>query len=207
MPSKSTLAVLLSKLKQFDKPKKVLEQYSTDPEVVADVLWFAYMQGDVQDKVIADLGCGPGIFGIGAAVLGAKTIYFVDMDDFAVNTTKSNLGNVSHLIKKTKIALVLSRVEDFNIKVDVVLQNPPFGTKIKHHDRVFLNKAFEIANTVYSIHKTTSKAFIEAFARDHGFIITHVIPYKLRLVRSMKHHKKPSYVVDAACWRLVKSKN
>ncbi len=203
MASKSELAILLSSLKQFENPKILLEQYSTDPEIAATVLWNAYMQGDIQKKRIADLGCGPGIFGIGAAVLGAKSVCFVDMDEFAITTTKQNLALVQQL-NKSKIQIIQSDVKEFTQKVDVVLMNPPFGTKIKHHDRLFLTKSFEIADMVYSIHKLTSKAFIEAFAKDSNFEITHIWPYKMRLVRSMKHHKKPVMPIEVACWRLRK---
>ncbi|MBW2988208.1 DNA methylase [Candidatus Woesearchaeota archaeon] len=202
MPSKSQLAIILSKLKQFDNPKIVLEQYSTEPEVAAAVLWFAFMQGDIQGKTIADLGCGPGIFGIGAAILGAKMVYFVDMDNYAINTTRDNISQVEGMLEGVELELLKMNVAEFTKRVDVVLQNPPFGTKIKHHDRLFLSKAFEVADVVYSIHKITSKGFIEAFSRDNGFSVTHVLPYEMRLVRSMKHHKKPVVKVKVACWRL-----
>ena len=61
MLSKSTLAVRLSKLKGFLQPKLASEQYATDSETAADLLWLAFMNGDVKDKVIADFGCGTGI--------------------------------------------------------------------------------------------------------------------------------------------------
>jgi len=206
MWSKSKLAIILSRLKQFENPKVILEQYSTDPEVAADMLWFAFMQGDIKEKTIADLGCGPGIFGIGAALLGAKRVYFVDMDEFAINTTKENIASLKGLLRGAELHLVKSKVEDFNKKVDVVLQNPPFGTKIKHHDKIFLSKAFQIADVVYSIHKITSRDFIEAFAKDNGFRVTHFIPYKMRLPATMKHHRKRMIIVEVGCWRIEKLK-
>ncbi len=202
MVSKSELAILLSKLKQFENPKVLYEQYSTDPEVAAEILWFAYMQGDIKDKVIADLGCGPGIFGIGALLLNAKKVYFVDKDDYAIKTTMQNLRVLK---RKSNIALVQKDVQDFSQTVDTVLQNPPFGTKIKHHDKIFLQKAFEVASVVYSLHKKTSQKFIEAFSGDNNFEVTHVLPFKMRLKRTMDFHKKPSYIVDVACWRLIKT--
>ena len=59
--SKSSLAVALSKLKGFEKPKVKKEQYMTDSEVAADILWNAFMDGYIDDKTIADLGSGTGI--------------------------------------------------------------------------------------------------------------------------------------------------
>ncbi len=202
MISKSELAITLSKLKQFDNPKVLYEQYSTDSEVAAEILWFANMQGDIKNKVIADLGCGPGIFGIGALLLNAKKVYFVDKDEYAIKTTMENLRMLK---KKSNIALIQKDVQDFSQQVDTVLQNPPFGTKIKHHDKIFLQKAFEVGDVIYSLHKKTSKNFIEAFSKDNNFKITHALPFKMRLKRTMDFHKKPSYIVDVACWRLIKT--
>ena len=62
--SKGALAVILSKLKVFTAPKVRVEQYPTDAEIAAEVLWQAHMKGDI-GKVSADLGCGTGILGIG----------------------------------------------------------------------------------------------------------------------------------------------
>ena len=76
MRSKKELAILLSKLKTFDTPKTHLEQYSTDSEIAADILWFAYQNKDIEGKKIADFGCGTGILGIGALNLGANKILF-----------------------------------------------------------------------------------------------------------------------------------
>ena len=80
MITKSKLAITLSKLKVFDSAKVKLEQYPTDSEVAADVLWNAFMQGDIGNKIIADLGAGTGVLGIGALILGAKKVYFVEKD-------------------------------------------------------------------------------------------------------------------------------
>lgn len=200
MLTKSGLSIALSKLKQFDNPKLIYEQYSTEPEIAAQILWFAFMQGDIKSKTIADLGCGPGIFGIGATLLGAKEVYFVDKDEYAIKTTLQN-------IKKTTINshLIQSNIKEFKKKVDVVLQNPPFGTKIKHHDKLFLEKAFQVSSVVYSLHKITSKGFIEAIAKDYNFQITHMLPFNMYLKRTMKFHKKPKYLVKVACWRLSKT--
>jgi len=72
MHTKSSLAIELSNLNVFSKAKVKLEQYPTDSEIAADVLWNAYMKDELKGKTIADLGCGTGILGIGALLLGAK---------------------------------------------------------------------------------------------------------------------------------------
>ena len=84
--SKSGLAVVLSRLSVFQRPKVRVEQYPTDSEIAAEVLWSAFMKGDIDKMCIADLGCGTGILGIGALLLGAKKVYFLDIDQNALET-------------------------------------------------------------------------------------------------------------------------
>ncbi len=89
--SKKALAVLLSGLEGFKGPKVRVEQYATDAEVAAEVLWQAYMKGDI-GKVSIDLGCGPGILGIGMLALNAQKVYFVDFDSKVLEVAKKNLA-------------------------------------------------------------------------------------------------------------------
>src|SRR3989338_11710900 len=88
--SKSRLAIALSKLMVFRAPKVRAEQYPMDSEIGACVLWNAALLGDIKGKVSVDLGCGTGILGIGALLLGAKKVYFVDSDQVALETAKEN---------------------------------------------------------------------------------------------------------------------
>ena len=88
--SKSSLAVMLSKASVFSKAKIELEQYPTDSETAASFLWLAFNLDDIQDKIIADFGCGTGILGLGAAILGAKKIYMIDTDEEALELAKKN---------------------------------------------------------------------------------------------------------------------
>src|SRR3989338_8397937 len=92
--SKSSLAIELSKLKVFESPKVRQEQYPTDSEIAASVLWNAYILGDLEGKVIADLGCGTGILGIGALLLGAKKVFFIEVDKKALETAKMSFLKV-----------------------------------------------------------------------------------------------------------------
>ena len=47
-------------------------------------------QQDLTDKVVIDYGCGSGILGIAALLLGAKQVYGVDLDPQAVLSTMQN---------------------------------------------------------------------------------------------------------------------
>src|SRR5687767_5948494 len=65
-------------------PKIGLEQYATPAEIAAPLLFEAWTLGDVEGKRVVDLGCGTGIFAIGAALLGAASVEGVDADEDAL---------------------------------------------------------------------------------------------------------------------------
>jgi len=201
MRSKSSLAVFLSKLKTFEKPKIQLEQYTTDSEVAAEVLWNALMKGDLEDLTIGDLGAGTGILGIGALALGAKKVYFVEKDETAIKTLKENLDEYEF---KGEWEIISSDIEQFDQEVDVVIQNPPFGTKKEHADKQFLEKAMNLGKVIYSLHKTSTLKFIEAISLDHDFAITEQWDFDYPLKNTQKHHKKKLERIKVSCWRLEK---
>ena len=47
-------------------------------------------QTNVKDKIVIDYGCGSGILGVAALLLGAKKVYATDIDPQAVLATKQN---------------------------------------------------------------------------------------------------------------------
>lgn len=199
--SKSSLAIALSKLQVFPSPKPKLEQYPTDPEIAAEVLWNAYMLGDIKGRTIADLGCGTGILGIGAILLGAKKAYFIEKDASAVNVLKSNLKDAGQAIGR-RAEVVESDMTLFDEKVDLVLQNPPFGTREKHADRQFLEKAFSVSSTVYSFHKTSTRRFVQSFSEESGFTITNRFDFDFPLKQTLAHHKSRIRRIAVSCFRL-----
>lgn len=202
MVTKSELAIILSKLDVFEKPKLPLEQYPTDSEAAATILWNAFMNYDIQNQVVADFGCGTGILGIGALLLGAKKVYFVDNDATIIPILQKNIETVK--CDEEDYTVYNVDVQKFNLPVDVAIQNPPFGTRVQHADKVFLEKAFSLAKIIYTIHKITSKDFIEAISRDHGFAVTHLFELKMPIKATQKFHTRPLYDVRVGCWRLEK---
>jgi len=96
-------------------------------------------------------------------------------------------------------------IKDFNKKVDVVVQNPPFGTKRKHADKEFLAKAFSIAGLVYTIHKSATQRFVEAVAQDYGFSVTNKLPFQLMLPATQKFHRRRMHRIPVFCYRLERN--
>jgi putative methylase len=185
--SQQQLAIFLSKLKTFKDPKSHLEQYSTDSNVAAQVLWEAYMSGDIEGKEIADLGCGTGILGIGALVLGAKYVYFVEIDGDILPALAENLALID--LQQDNYEVITSSVEAFTEKVDTVVQNPPFGTKAKGADIKFLEHAKSVTTTIYSLHKTSTERHLLSWAQKNGFAAK-VRRFSYPLKQTMKQHTK-----------------
>ena len=140
--TKKQLSILLSKLKVFEKPSMMLEQHPTDSEVAGEALWFAYMQGDIEGKTIADLGSGTGILGLGTLLLGAKKAYLVDIDQEALCLAMQNKTFLEEEAgQKLNATFSAGDISMFDEKADVVIMNPPFGTKNTNADTLFLLKA------------------------------------------------------------------
>ena len=94
MKSKKQLEVKLSQLKPAVSLQAVLEQYTTPLTIAAEVLWFAYMHNDIKGKVVADLGCGNGILGLGAGLLGAQMVIFLDSDKASLDIARMNAQSI-----------------------------------------------------------------------------------------------------------------
>ncbi|MDP3765614.1 MAG: METTL5 family protein [Nanoarchaeota archaeon] len=209
--SKSRLAIVLSGLEGFYEPKVRQEQYLMDSEVGASVLWNASLLGDIEGRIIADLGCGTGILGIGALLLGAKRVFFVDFDEKALEIAENNvlkvksegyrLGSTEFICK----GIGKLGIKD-NAKVEVVLQNPPFGTKVRHSDLLFLEKALETSPVVYSFHKSETKGFLEQFAAKKNARIAHVWDFKFPLKATFAFHRRQIHRINVSCFRFEKFK-
>jgi len=198
--SKNQLEIYLSKLNQVSYPKVELEQYPTPGNIAAEVLWYAYMNNDIKNKIVADLGCGNGILGIGAALLGAKKLFFLDSDPTSLLIAKKNFNSLN----LSNALFLRDDVKNFRNKVDTVIQNPPFGVQNEHADREFLLKAFEISNRIYSFHKLESKSFIEALIRNTHFKLKEVLKFDFPLKKSQEFHEKKVHLVQVGCFILQK---
>ncbi|NHC02219.1 50S ribosomal protein L11 methyltransferase [Acinetobacter sp. 187] len=80
-------------------------------------------QTDVKDKIVIDYGCGSGILGVAALLLGAKKVYATDIDPQAVLATQQN-AELNGVLDNLYVGLP----EEFNaelgdIKADVFVAN------------------------------------------------------------------------------------
>ncbi|MFH1331653.1 MAG: methyltransferase, partial [archaeon] len=200
---KKDLAMLLSKFKLFDKPSSSLEQYYTDPELAADALWFIHMHDGFNGKLVADLGCGNGVLGLGALALGAGKVFFVDSDKDVISLARHNLKVLEKIFKKKfKAKFINKDVGFFSDKVDMVVQNPPFGVQKPHADRLFLFKAMGVSPLIYSFHKLESDSFISKFSSDNRFIARRCLVFDFLIRMTMPFHRKRFYKFKVGFWRI-----
>ena len=203
--SQKELAVALSRLKVLQDPKVKAEQYQTSSEIAAEILWNAKMKGDIENKVIADFGAGNGIFGIGASLLGAKGIYFIENEKDALKILKWNVEFTNKDIAPLPNTRVLnSDVRRFEIPCEVVIQNPPFGTKEKHADQIFLRAAFATAPIVYSFHKESTLSYVKRYSNEMNYEVTDLFRIDFPIKKTQKFHKKPKVDVKTVCVRMKK---
>ncbi len=202
--SKDKLAIMLEETPPFPNPRRELEQYPTPGEIAADLVLTAFFKGDIEGKIVVDLGAGTGRLGYAAALLGARHVIMVEIDENAAEASrrflveKNMLGAIDHIVSDA-MRFRLSR------RIDTVLQNPPFGHIRRHADVRFLEAALSMGNTVYSLHSYNpgSRSTLCRIACRHGFTCTIISSYRFPL-RAMyrEHYKRLHYVnVDAYMFR------
>ena len=210
MHSKKQLEITLSKLKPIDNPRPSLEQYTIPGELAGDILHLAYMSGDIEGKTVYDLGCGSGRLAIGALLLGAKEVVAVDIDDKALDVAEKNMEFIitNHIAVRGSIKFIKSDLKKFSGKCDTVIQNPPFGIQTEHADRLFLEKALECGNKIYSLHKDgyeKTVQFITKFVQDRGGKVERMIPYKFHIPHMFKFHDKLKKEIEVDLYVIKKT--
>jgi putative methylase len=175
---KASLAAELSRLEGFEDPRISLEQYTTPPELAADMLWTAHMAGDLDGEVV-DLGAGTGILGIGAAMLGAS-VTLVEMDAGALEKARKNARDAG-----VEVETVEGDVENLEMEFETALMNPPFSV---HSEQLegFLEAASR-ASTVYSVANADGSGVAEGLER-RGFSVEEVEQYTIGLPATFGFH-------------------
>lgn len=199
---KRDLERALSEIEAHPLPNAYLEQYTTPSNVAAETLYLAaYVYDDVIGKTVVELGCGTGRLGIGAALLGAKEVFGVDVDGVAVRVAQKNAEIMG---VKERTNWIVADIGVVKGSFDTVLQNPPFGVQRRRADRRFISKSLELSSTIYSFHKggESNREFIKRFIEEHGGKITTIFPLKMEIPRMFKFHTKRKRSIQVDLYRI-----
>lgn len=213
--TRKELAIFLSKLLSFSNPNQRLEQYSSDGDSAAALLWQVFIDGNIKDKYVIDMGCGTGILGIGALLLGAKHVEFIDIDASVNIRLKENFKILTDnweidiagkwMFTNANVASCPAEINSEKRSQSTVISNPPFGTRVKHADKTFLEAAMKRAKNIYSMHKSSTDVFVRSFARDNTLKILWDEKISFQLKNTMPGHTKRMERVEVTIYHLEAS--
>ncbi|GJQ12622.1 hypothetical protein GpartN1_g4413.t1 [Galdieria partita] len=199
---------LLADIKTFENPNVFLEQYTTPPHIAAYLVQIAENSfGDLKGKLVADLGCGTGMLCAAIHYFGASSIVGVDLDESALSIAKQNIVKCD-----LQVDLVQSNISELFFKsamFDTVVMNPPFGTRRKGIDVVFLETAIEVTypeGSIYSLHKTCTRNYLHKKMlqwKCEGEVLG---KFMFNLSKTFSFHRKESMDIEVDLWRIKKKK-
>jgi len=194
MIRKKELEILLERVATHPKPKAWLEQYTIPSRIASEMLFIASsVHTDIKDRSVVDLGCGTGRLAIGASILGAREVMAVDIDPAAIKSAKKSSATLG---AQNTIHWINSDIDAVGGHFDTVLMNPPFGTRTKHADTRFLLKALSTANTIYSLHKRSTRHYLLKFVEENLGRIEALYEMQLQIPRTYSFHIKKSFNVE-----------
>lgn len=161
-----------------------------------------YVYDDVRDKLVADLGCGTGRLGIGAIMLGSIGLVGVDIDPTALSVAVENARDAG---VEDSCHWIAGEISSIHTAFDTVIMNPPFGTRNRHLDVIFLSEAMRLAGTVYSLHKSSTRRFMTDFIKRHGGDISTLIQLEVDIPQMFSFHERAHRSVTVDLYRIVRS--
>lgn len=194
------IEIILSKLRPYSNPKLKLEEYSLDSKSAAKILNVAGMiYNDITNKRVIDLGCGTGILSIGAALIGAKYVVGIDIDEESINIAKKNAQEVA-----VEVDYLVGDINLISSPFDTTLMNPPFGSWNRGIDVTFLIKALQISKVIYSLHKRSEKSrkYLSRTIASLGGKIEKVFELEIILLNTYSFHRKRTYHVKTDLYRI-----
>jgi len=196
---KKQLEILLERIPQPKNPSPNKEQYMTPASIASDILYIAHQFNDISDKTLLDLGCGTGVFSVGASLIGAKKIFGIDFDKELLHIAQTYAQE-----NNLDIEYKLQDVKNVTISCDTLIMNPPFGAQKSNQkaDRTFIEKGFELATVIYSLHLKKTIPFIKQLCNALEGTITYQKEYVFPIKWMFSFHKKAIKNFDVTLLRI-----
>ncbi len=197
-----SLAIQLSKLQEISSPNLNLEQYQTEGEIAARWLFDIQSFDDLKPGCrVVDLGCGNGILGIGAVLMGAGSAILIDSDE---KSCEVSTRNVESLGISDSVKIVNSKIGEKDIEIreaDIVVSNPPWGTQKKASDRPFLEEIISIGTIAHLMHSSQA-THIRNFFNEFGWSSEEYGDLDFALPATYGHHSRMRGRTRASLWRI-----
>lgn len=172
-------------------------------------------------SAVCDLGSGCGVLSIGSALVGAAYVCGIEIDEDAVQLALQNCDEMFEEERETPIDFINARVDSnsssvlfgrFSNLFDVVIMNPPFGTKGNAGaDYKFLKEAINLVRpggNIYSLHKSSTRDFFkkQMASVTENLCITGEVLAEVRydLPKCYKFHKEKSVDIAVDFWHFQK---
>lgn len=165
------------------------------------MVYIAHAKGDIAGRRVLDAGCGNGVLGIAAKVLGAAQVVGVDRDPAAVRVAERNADRAG-----VEVVWHVADIASIQGGFDTVLMNPPFGSQTKHADLPFLDKALLLADVVYSFHNGVTEDFVRRRIESRRGRITDRLAYAFPLPRTFRFHREEVREVSVVLLRTEPAK-
>ena len=198
----------LSSVRSFEEPRFELEQYPTSAHLAACTVFTAdSTYDDIEGKRVLDLGCGTAMLSIGAQIMGSSYTVGVDVDPGALAIARENVAEYEvdvELVHSDVASLPFAHLAgDGSPLFDTVVMNPPFGTRNKGIDVVFLKAALASGSgAVYSMHKSSTRKFLGKKAEQWGVDFEVVAQMRFDIPKMYKFHKSKSKDIEVDLIRL-----
>ena len=180
----------------FKRPIPELEQYTTPPDIAFEIIKKVNATGNLSGK-IADLGCGTGRLTIAAALLGA------DVTGFEIDEDSLNIAKEYSIKNDLEIKWINQAIEGIDEVFDTVIMNPPFGSQRPGADKIFLEKAMNIAKHIWTIHLSETRKFIEKIVENNDCKIVELYEFDYPLRNTMPFHTKDTKVENAILYHIA----
>jgi len=196
------LAMNLSNLEQHHLKNVDLEQYSIDGDLAAKWLFDLIAFGDLKNGCkVSDLGAGNGILGIGALLLGAEKVIFIESDSKACEIINNNISLLG-LQKRSEVRNL--HIEQSNIPVldtDIIITNPPWGRQKEKADKPFLQTILNNYKTAHILHNYRA-THISRFFLNEGWTVEKYGEADFSLPATYNHHNRQRDRTRAGFWRV-----